>query len=545
MSLGGAGTGSEPGAPPPLRLRLRALGSAVLPGLLAGTHLTALVVFLNPAVPLTPAVMLRGIAAYGGLLGLLGAVLQGRRAWRDPRRCERFLPWTTTVALVLAAVAFAVHASRFAYYLPNGVNIRLVKGSALLAVAALVTFYTALLHTVMRRPYGIRSRVGLALLALATVYAAMERRAAFRPPSEPGPRASAIAPADLPPLLVVGVEAATLDAVLPLARQGRLPFLAGLLERGAYGRVRTLAPTRREAVWTTLATGKYPFRHGVKGAWVWRRSWIAPGRTLFLLPEGIGFGRWGLVGPAERLGPDVRSSWTVWEILARLGVRVAVEAWPVPPRAGGLRGVPAPSLPRGAGVSDAQALAVDDAVLARAHRALRDRPRALFVYLPGLAGVARAAFGGYDAVQFSGSQRPPDLAAAERVAGYYAALDDRLGRLTAAFEGGYVFVVSAGGARAGSGGLPGQGRREGGRLDGAPDGMLAMAGPGVSPARLLTGVDLVDVVPTLLYALGLPGSRDLDGRLLTAAFEEETLAGRAFTVVPSYENLAAAPVSAP
>jgi hypothetical protein len=70
--------------------------------------------------------------------------------------------------------------------------------------------------------------------------------------------------------------------------------------------------------------------------------------------------------------------------------------------------------------------------------------------------------------------------------------------------------------------------------------MLILAGPGVARGELLAGVRLVDVVPTLLYALSLPGARDLDGRVVTAAFEERTLRRRALTFVPSYEALSPA-----
>jgi arylsulfatase A-like enzyme len=54
---------------------------------------------------------------------------------------------------------------------------------------------------------------------------------------------------------------------------------------------------------------------------------------------------------------------------------------------------------------------------------------------------------------------------------------------------------------------------------------------------LLTGADLVDVVPTLVYGLGLPIARDLDGQVLTAAFRRSFLAGHPLTFLPSYETL--------
>ena len=49
-------------------------------------------------------------------------------------------------------------------------------------------------------------------------------------------------------------------------------------------------------------------------------------------------------------------------------------------------------------------------------------------------------------------------------------------------------------------------------------------------------------MPTLLYALGLPIARDLDGKVLAAAFEPALLQRRPLAFVASYEGLIAATV---
>ncbi len=52
------------------------------------------------------------------------------------------------------------------------------------------------------------------------------------------------------------------------------------------------------------------------------------------------------------------------------------------------------------------------------------------------------------------------------------------------------------------------------------DGILALTGPGVFRAGVeLPKANILDVAPTLLYALGLPLPEDLDGRVLEEAFE--------------------------
>ena len=67
----------------------------------------------------------------------------------------------------------------------------------------------------------------------------------------------------------------------------------------------------------------------------------------------------------------------------------------------------------------------------------------------------------------------------------------------------------------------------------APDGFLLAYGETVAPARQSRGA-VVDVAPTLLYYLGLPVARDMDGvvqaDLFTRAFNEQ----RTITFIPSY-----------
>jgi hypothetical protein len=76
-----------------------------------------------------------------------------------------------------------------------------------------------------------------------------------------------------------------------------------------------------------------------------------------------------------------------------------------------------------------------------------------------------------------------------------------------------------------------------GVFHGAPDGMLLVAGDGVRAGTLVTGAELVDLAPTILYAVGAPVPRDLDGRVLTEVFTPEFLERQALTFVPSYEGV--------
>lgn len=56
------------------------------------------------------------------------------------------------------------------------------------------------------------------------------------------------------------------------------------------------------------------------------------------------------------------------------------------------------------------------------------------------------------------------------------------------------------------------------------EGILLMAGPAVRRGVQLTGARIVDIAPTVLYALGLPIPPDLDGRVLREAFAPQWVA---------------------
>ena len=56
-----------------------------------------------------------------------------------------------------------------------------------------------------------------------------------------------------------------------------------------------------------------------------------------------------------------------------------------------------------------------------------------------------------------------------------------------------------------------------------PDGILFASGPGIRRKVRLPAANVVDVMPTVLYSLGLPIPNDLDGKVLEELFEPEEL----------------------
>ena len=104
------------------------------------------------------------------------------------------------------------------------------------------------------------------------------------------------------PWIVIGIDGGDWRVIRRLWDEGRLPHLAAIAERGTSATLGT-AYARSPVIWTTIATGVEPARHGI---------------TDFVVPTGQG---------------DVPASATLrrvpalWNMLSRVGRRVAVLGW--------------------------------------------------------------------------------------------------------------------------------------------------------------------------------------------------------------------------
>ena len=70
---------------------------------------------------------------------------------------------------------------------------------------------------------------------------------------------------------------------------------------------------------------------------------------------------------------------------------------------------------------------------------------------------------------------------------------------------------------------------------GADDGFVLITGPGVAHSPNPPGAEVIDVVPTILFAADLPVGRDMDGHILTQAFNDEFLRKTKLSAIQTYE----------
>jgi predicted AlkP superfamily phosphohydrolase/phosphomutase len=384
------------------------------------------------------------------------------------------------------------------------------------------------------------------------------------------------------PVLVVGIDGATFDLILPLVEQGRLPRMAALMERGAWGALETLEPTVSPAIWTTVATGKLPAAHGILG------FEGVPGHGMTTLPtsqmrrvrafwnmltehgRSVGVIGWWATWPAEPVNGYIvsdRTAYTRMEATVGFDEPGGHDVWPaaiteeVRPLVRGPNEITAAEVRRFMPLSDE---GVEQLIRGKQYRhgdflpefkyvhqsdrstadialhMMRARPvDVTAVAFYGIDTVSHLAWHYMDPSAFPGVEIDPREIEAfgGLIPSYYEFVDGMLGELLdAAGEDTTVIVFSDHGFGP-TGRLPWSGGH--GRLTPgapiAPDGILILAGPPIRRGVRLDRPHVLDLAPTLLYLQGLPLAADMPGGVFLESVTAEFVQEVPLREVPTYE----------
>jgi predicted AlkP superfamily phosphohydrolase/phosphomutase len=119
-------------------------------------------------------------------------------------------------------------------------------------------------------------------------------------------------------VLLIGWDAADWKAITPLLDGGKMPNLAKLIEGGIMGNLSTIQPVLSPMLWTSIATGKRAYKHGIHG---------------FSEPDPVS----GKIRPVTNLS---RKTKAVWNILNQNSLNtVTIGWWPSNPAEELSRGV--------------------------------------------------------------------------------------------------------------------------------------------------------------------------------------------------------------
>jgi hypothetical protein len=329
---------------------------------------------------------------------------------------------------------------------------------------------------------------------------------------------------------VLGIDGLERRMTEQLVGRGEMPHLRALLATAAQGRVRAEPERVPALVWTTIATGRGAAAHGIQST----DSRRIPGlRTPVSLdttgnPFVSALGRATDLLRLTRAEPPtsgLRGIKTFWNVASEKGLRVGIVNW--------WATWPAESV-NGYVVSDRAVFKLEKggppdrevyppAAFDRVRALLpeeADRPRRLDRFSLAAAAALRGAdppdlealyLPGLDifTMQQIGESPGADLADLDtRLAAirtYYRFLDDRIGEVAGDRGERDILVLVADPGRLA-------------RAHGPAEGTLAVVGGPVA-ATDLGLVSERDLAPTVLHLLGLPVSRELDGRVL-----EEVLA---------------------
>jgi predicted AlkP superfamily phosphohydrolase/phosphomutase len=386
-------------------------------------------------------------------------------------------------------------------------------------------------------------------------------------------------------VLLVGADGLEWRVLRPLLDQGKCPNLRALMDRGAFGPLATMTPTLSPILWTTIATGKPPEQHGIRGFTSGELKQYTSGqrrvRALWNIADRCELESsvcgWWITWPAEELrGRMVSGSSS--SALADANWKPALipgsprQVWPpelepevlrIAEQAGALEEVRRLARTKVFGTFAAGELGEvekqliqqtlwsvqsDATYAAIAEQLLREDPGALnLVYFGGTDVVSHRFWRYYEPQAFHWpddpelAQRLAQPAACARLAlaipNYYEWFDEMLGRLVAAAgPEATVIVCSDHGFHASSTDKPNPLFITGHHLDGPP-GVFVAAGPGIARCGELASCgSILDLAPTVLALLGIPRAADMSGRAAVALLAEDARAAAALAPVPTYDT---------
>jgi predicted AlkP superfamily phosphohydrolase/phosphomutase len=545
--------------------------------------------------------------AAAGTVVLWALAMLARAAWRRapaPRPPLEALPWFTTLALLTVSASAALFWSNLVGY-RYSIPLPFLRGllaSAIGLTAAVLVLLAVVADALLFPRRGRGFSAALVVLASAS---ALVVPLALRPSAAPQPRpvrlnVEAVRPARR--VILVGVDGLGAQQVRESLAAGRLPVFGRIVRHGAYGPLATVRPTEGPPVWTTIVTGRLPRDHGVKSFSAYRLRGSAA--VYELLPRGAFVGaleRAGLVTrvpvtsssrrrhalwnalnafgaatgvvrfwgtyPVERVQGFMLSNY--FHLLARDEARVRDTVHPLDLLAEVRARVVDPSELQPGLVSEFVDPKAPEGDAARWRTELVDRALAPDMTYQRAGAVLRAAydppffatyFYGLDVVShaFLRYARPEqfgNVGAAEvrrygRVVDRYAEqIGQWVGELMQGLRPGEVLIVVSGYGiepqplwRRVLGALT-RSPPPSGTHGGAPDGCLLAMGDGVRAGSVVAGASILDVAPTILYLMGLPVARDMEGRVLTEILDEGFVRAHPLTYIPSYESLGRAEVA--
>jgi len=367
--------------------------------------------------------------------------------------------------------------------------------------------------------------------------------------------------------VMVGLDGADWRVIRPMMEKGELPAFSRLAREGASGDLETIHDSNSAVIWASIYTGETPERHGIldfyriqipgmesKGIFPVHRTFFKELSDLvapFGLTEQV---------PVDRF--SLKASPPVWEIADRAGLSIGVAdayfySFPAlrPSQPGSwffsygldeFSAHPSSRLELFAQPKDVALYRSLKSVLAGGdfkwqsgvlmHQlGAKPQPRFVNLYTHQPDSFQHWYWKWYQPDHFFGAGR---LLAenGDRIPGVYRDFDAFLGRLLAQVGPDTVVIVASD-----HGHSPTIVDRLYSQHFHGPPGILLMQGGPVKRGQVLQGADVYDLYPTVLYLLGLPVPKDVEGKILLEALDPGFVQLHPVRTVPSYRGLGPSP----
>lgn len=348
-------------------------------------------------------------------------------------------------------------------------------------------------------------------------------------------------------ILLIGWDGADWKIINPLMDRGLMPNLKRMVNQGVIGNLATLDPPYSPMLWTSIATGKRPYKHGVLG---------------FMEPDPNGLDVRPVLSTSRKCA-------AIWNILERYDFKTHLVSWWPSHPAEAINGIATSNFFQRVAADDPDnqiapshsvypqsmenhfiSLRVHPDELTGAHvqpflpnfqklgrRHLKEVSEIIRILAENattqniITNILRTQTWNFAAVYFDGIDRlchsfmkyhPPRRSHIPHdyfelfkdvVTGVYRFFDMTLGRLMAlAGENAHIFLISDHGFH------PDHLRPEkipsapaGIAFEHSPYGIFCAKGPGLKKDSLIYGASILDITPTLLHLIDLPVAEDMDG----------------------------------
>jgi predicted AlkP superfamily phosphohydrolase/phosphomutase len=376
-------------------------------------------------------------------------------------------------------------------------------------------------------------------------------------------------------IIFIGVDGATFDIIKPLIKKGKLPHFKQIMENGCWGELSTSSPTWTPIIWTSIATGKIPVKHGIYSfAKSYLRGMNHP-INFQMIPQFVGTNKMFILLDMIRLlhttpySSGDRKVPALWNIFSKAGLKVGIIQYPVTWPAEEVNGFLISdrfnysSLDRIYYPSELQNLInstqakyqsknydllekypgirdyfISDKITEElAIKLLNNIDVDLFiVYFNGTDKVGHFYWKYYQPNSMAYKPSDRDIALyKDLIPDYYQYIDKAIGRIIDQ-KGNHTIIIAS------DHGMEAQPKLFTGSYMTIPSGnhmlrqpgILLIRGPSIKRGVELKQINILDLAPTILALAGLPVARDMDGRIISKAFDSKYLSAMELKFIESY-----------